>query len=482
LEAVEAVANAEGDLEIVEVLSALVDHSLLKQVLGVDGEPRYSMLETVREYGWEELAVSSEEAEIRRRHAAWCLDAAVTAGHVLWTDYNPRVVERLETELANLLAARDWFEQAGDNTALTQLAAALGYFLYLSRHYREGREWMEQVLAIREPPTAEHARIMLWSGILDIGLGDDNAALKRLEQSADLARVLDLPDVEGVAVLGQRIVLEDRADYAEAEALLIRSLALLRKAGNDVVVPQAIYHLGVVAYGRGEMTLARERWEEALALAQDQGNAVAISWCQEMLGLLAAEQGDLERSADALGQVVDRLTDTMHQHQLEDSLAVIAVLGSVCDADELAARLFGTAHAARASGHASTPPESEAYERVTERLRTALGVVAYEEAFTEGGVQGITAALADARAVLGAARALVERDHEPITKVNSYGLTSRELEVLHLLAAGRSNEQIGDALFISPRTAQTHVTHLLAKLGLTNRTEAASFAHKHQIN
>jgi tetratricopeptide (TPR) repeat protein len=211
-------------------------------------------------------------------------------------------------------------------------------------------------------------------------LGDDKAALKRLEQSADLARQLDLPDVEGVAVLGQGIVLEDRADYVEAEALLIRSLALLRQALNDVVVPQAMYHLGVVAYGRGEMTLARERWEEALALAQDQGNVVAISWCQEMLGLLAAEQGDLERSADALGQVVDRLTDTMHQHQLEDSLAMIAVLGSVCGADERAARLFGAAHAARASGHASTPPESGAYERATERLRTALGVLAYEVA------------------------------------------------------------------------------------------------------
>jgi ATP/maltotriose-dependent transcriptional regulator MalT len=285
-----------------------------------------------------------------------------------------------------------------------------------------------------------------------------------------LARQLDLPDVEGVAVLGQGIVLEDRADYVEAEALLIRSLALLRQALNDVVVPQAMYHLGVVAYGRGEMTLARERWEEALALAQDQGNVVAISWCQEMLGLLAAEQGDLERSADALGQVVHRLTDTMHQHQLEDSLAVIAVLGSVCDADELAARLFGAAHAARAIGHASTPPESETYERATERLRTALGVGAYEDAFTEGSMLEITAAL------------FAARDHEPISKANSYGLTSRELEVLHLLAAGRSNEQIGDALFISPRTAQTHVTHLLAKLGLTNRTEAASFAHKHQIN
>jgi DNA-binding CsgD family transcriptional regulator len=230
------------------------------------------------------------------------------------------------------------------------------------------------------------------------------------------------------------------------------------------------------------MTLARERWEEALALGQDQGNAVAASWCQEMQGLLAAEQGDLERSADALDQVVDRLTDTMHQHQLEDSLAVIAVLGSVCDADELAARLFGAAHAARASGHASTPPESVAYERAAVRLRTALGAVAYEEAFTEGRKQGITAALADARAVLDAARAIVERHQEPTSKANSYGLTSRELEVLRLLAAGRSNEQIGVALFISPRTAQTHVTHLLAKLGLTNRTEAASFAHKHQIN
>jgi predicted ATPase len=148
LEAVEAVANAEGDPEIVEVLSGLVDHSLLKQIRGNDDEPRYSMLETVREYGLEELAISGEEVDIRRRHAARCLGAAVTAGHVLWTDYNPRVVERLETGLANLRAAKDWFERAGDTTALTKLAAALGYFLYHSRHYHEGRDWMERVLAV----------------------------------------------------------------------------------------------------------------------------------------------------------------------------------------------------------------------------------------------------------------------------------------------------------------------------------------------
>ncbi len=64
---------------------------------------------------------------------------------------------------------------------------------------------------------------------------------------------------------------------------------------------------------------------------------------------------------------------------------------------------------------------------------------------------------------------------------DDHGLTPRELDVLRLLAAGRSNEQIGEALFISPRTAQTHVTHLLAKLGLANRTEAAAFAHRHGL-
>lgn len=435
------------------------------------------MLETVREFGLEQLVTSDEEAEVRGRHAAWCLSAAMAAGNILWTRYDPQVVEHLEADLANLRAARTWFIETGDSEALLHLASALGYFLYLARHYREGREWMEEALAIHEAPRPERARVLLWSGILSLGLGDDEAGNRCFEESAGLAHQLDLPGVEGIAVLGQGILLEDRAQYNAAEVLLTRALMLLEEARIDVVVPQAIYHLGVVAYGQGETKRARQRWEEALAMARGQGNPVAASWCLEYLGLQAAEQGDVERSAVALGEAVGQLDATMHRHQREDLLATLAVLGSACGANETAARLFGAANAATASGHAPTPPEATAYERAAKRVRKALGSLAYEQAFAIGRQQGNGAIAADAREVLAAAMSSGRSSSDP----EGHGLTPRERDVLRLLAKGHSNEEIGQLLFISPRTAQTHITHLLSKLGLTNRTEAAAFAHQNQL-
>lgn len=477
LAATEAVADPEGKLGTIERLAALVDQSLVRQETSPDGEPRYGMLETVREFGVEQLIASGEEAEVRSRHAAWCLRTAMAAGNILWTRYDPQVVEPLEADLANLRAARTWLIETGDTEAVLQLASALGYFLYLARHYREGREWMEEALAVNEAPRPERARVLLWSGILSLGLGDDDAATCCFQQSAGLAHQLDLPGVEGIAVLGQGILLEDRAQYNAAEELLTRALTLLRKARIDVVVPQAIYHLGVVAYGQGETKRARQRWEEALAMARGQGNPVAVSWCLEYLGLQAAEQGDVERSAVALVEVVDQLDATMHRHQREDLLATLAVLGGACGTYETAARLFGAAHAATASGHTPTPPEATAYERAAQRIRSALGSRVFEHAFAIGQQQGNEAIAADAREVIAVAMSSGWSSPDP----DGHGLTPRERDVLRLLAKGHSNEEIGQLLFISPRTAQTHITHLLSKLGLTNRTEAAAFAHQHQL-
>ncbi|MDP9356600.1 MAG: helix-turn-helix domain-containing protein, partial [Chloroflexota bacterium] len=147
-EAAEAVADPAGELGVVNGLAVLVDQSLLRKEDDPDGEPRYRMLETVREYALERLDASGEEAAVRDRHAAWCLALAEAAGAVLWTTYDPGVVARLEAEHPNLRAALTWFAQASDGEALLRIGATLGRFWYVAGHAREGRGWLERALAL----------------------------------------------------------------------------------------------------------------------------------------------------------------------------------------------------------------------------------------------------------------------------------------------------------------------------------------------
>jgi DNA-binding CsgD family transcriptional regulator len=66
----------------------------------------------------------------------------------------------------------------------------------------------------------------------------------------------------------------------------------------------------------------------------------------------------------------------------------------------------------------------------------------------------------------------------PPSPAASLGLTQREVEVLALVAEGKTNRQIGETLFITPKTASIHVSRILAKLGVTGRGEAAAVAHR----
>jgi DNA-binding CsgD family transcriptional regulator len=265
---------------------------------------------------------------------------------------------------------------------------------------------------------------------------------------------------------------EDRGEYDTAEAHLTRSLDRFTRPSDNVNVLIGVYHLGVVAYGRGETVRARQRWEETLAAARARGELVVAAWCLEHLGLLAAEQGDVQVAAAALGEWLVLGTGAAYRHARGPVLAALAVLGDACGQSEEAARLLGAADAAAAATgwRMAEPPEGMAYERAAARLRAALGEAAYEQAVAAGRGQGAEAIAAHVDAVLGAASTA----NGPAP--DGHGLTSRELEVLRLLAEGRTDRDIAGALFISRRTASNHVAAILAKLDVSDRRAAAAAA------
>jgi len=383
LEAAEVIGGGAG-VDPFEGVASLLDKSLLQEEDGPDGERRYLMLETVREYGLERLAASGEEPAVRDRHAAWCLALAEAAGAVLWTTYDPAVVARLEAEHPNLRAALAWFARASDGEALLRIGAALGRFWYVAGHAREARGWLERALALAPAaPTPARARALLNAGLQALSLGDAEAAFRDHEAAAAVARELGLAEEEAVGNLGQGVALSYQGAFDAAEARFAAALPQFRQTGNSAYQLGTTYHLGVAAHGRGEADRARRLWEETLTAARARGELVFAAWCLESLGFLAVEQGDLLEAAATLGERLAVGRSVLHRHHRGELLATLALLGDACGQVETAARLLGAAETAEGSGHFD-PPVGLASARAAERLRQALGAAAYEQALAAG--------------------------------------------------------------------------------------------------
>jgi predicted ATPase/DNA-binding XRE family transcriptional regulator len=284
LEAAEAVCGEVGDrqVEVLAGLESLVDQSLLV-VAEQDGEPRFRMLETVREYALERLAASREIDQVRRRHAEAFLRLAEEAeregaatDHSVW-------LARLERENDNLRAALAWsLEQEGSGEMALRLAGALVWFWAERLDMSEGRRWLEQSLALS---TSSHvaeryprawARVVTGIGVLASMQGDFATARTYAEQGVAIWRTLD--DKRGLAsALGTlRWVVQRQGDHDQARSLLDELVELSQDEGTVQERARALRGLGSAELQQGNLTAARSRFEEALALSRKIGDAVSV--------------------------------------------------------------------------------------------------------------------------------------------------------------------------------------------------------------
>jgi non-specific serine/threonine protein kinase len=473
LEAAETVASGTDITnDILDVVASLVEQSLLREVDGPGGESRYLMLETVREFGLEQLVAAGEEAATRERHAAWCLSFASRETAGLSPIVHSDSVDRLEAEHPNLRAALTWLDRESRATDLLTLVAALGWFWYLGGHYREGLGWLERALAVSgDGRTREHARVLCDAGNLARVLGAPEAAMY-LEQARALAQTLGHVDLETDASLILGISAEDRGDYASAEKSLTAGRELAEQAGDPWLPIVADYHLGVVAYGRGDTVEAAALLEEACSAALALDDPLVPAWGLTYLALIACAQDEPARAADLLRQLLASASTSGLRHHHREFLAAMAVLASIIGAAESTARLFGAADT-ESYGSPRDLPETVAYEDAEAVARKQSGDDAYDEAWRTGQRLRPEEISAEVDRVLTVAE---ETGSRPTPDRDGARLTPREREVLRLLVEGCSNPEIADALFISPRTAETHVTHILAKFGVTTRAEAAARA------
>jgi predicted ATPase/DNA-binding CsgD family transcriptional regulator len=474
LEAFEAVCGdlATPGLDALAALTSLVDKSLVRLVETPDGTARYLMLETIREFAEEQLAASGDETDARQCHAQWCLSIVGDAPSPLRQVTKLAELSRLEAEQANFRAALGWLEASGDTTTLLKLVASLGYFWYLAGHDPEGLEWHRRALArATDEKAPQYIDALIGAGHLAQTLNDVTArsyldkGLMLAQASGDAAR-----QAHASVILG--IMAEDNGDYQEAEALLTSSLNVSRQAGLRWSQICTHYHLGIVAYGKGDRDRARVVLEEAREMAQAIEDMLIPIWSASYLVLIACEEGDLRGAADALRQA-----HPSDVHRNSNLYGAAAVLAAALGEWESAARLLGAA----ASQLHDVPfplPERTAFERAEASARQQLGAAAYAVAWESGRHQrsaDITAEVSRLLTVAEQARSPRAAGHEPSL------LTVREQEVLRLLIEGRSNREIAEQLFISPRTATTHVTNILGKFGVETRAAAVTYAFQHDL-
>ena len=483
LEAAAAVALGEHPAaglrgQVLEGISSLLDKSLLRQETRPDDEPRVLMLETIRDYGLERLDAAGEGAEMRRRHALYFLGLAEETDRHLDGPDEPVWLERLEAEHDNLRAALAWLlEQPAESEAGLRLAGALGEFWMVHAHLDEGRRWLERALAVsRDVPSAARANALVQAADLARMQGDDEQAGELA--AAGLALYRELGDKPGIA----RALLEVGAqaatagDVERAVALCEEGLALAREEDSPLAGSHLIV-LGEAARGRGDDDRAVACYAEALALARARGQTSIMAYALNNLGLVATRQGRDDRAAALFAEALGLWQALGERWAMTETLEGLAVIAGKRGQAERAARVLGAVEELNETlGAPWSPAEPAQFERAMVSVRATLGEAGFAAAWAAGRALPLEQTIAEAAAV--AATAMGPGPAPTGDPTARRGLTRRELEVLRLIAEGRTNREIAETLAISRRTVTTHTTGIFTKLEVGSRTAAIATARR----
>jgi predicted ATPase/DNA-binding winged helix-turn-helix (wHTH) protein len=296
LEAAEAVCNTTRDLDIdlFEGLLSLVDKNLVQRVDRVEAEPRFAMLETIREYALERLTDSGEQSATRRAHAAYCLVLAEEGNPELDPADRARWLTQCDVEIDNFRFALDWLFQTLELNWALRLCMALFRFWDMREHLTEGRARMEAVLRLAGAQRSkERAKVSHFVGALATAQGDYPAAGHFLEQSLSLYE--ELGDESGIAsslnALG--VLARDRGDYSAAQSNFERSLACWRMLSDRLAIARCLHNLANVVKVHGDYPRAQWALSEAAEIFQALGDSTGGAWSLNQQGDIARAQGDM---------------------------------------------------------------------------------------------------------------------------------------------------------------------------------------------
>jgi DNA-binding CsgD family transcriptional regulator len=416
-----------------------------------------------------------------------------------------RSAEKLLAQCAELAA------ELGDDWCLGQALEGLGYTYLRWGNALEARRRFDEALAVGRR-SGDHFRILWvsgWLGVTAVFRGDLAEARSTLEETlAALRRTKDKVFTSAaLCFLGYTLLC--LGEYTSGRACLDESLALGRdaesfvygislsflaiaaRAEGDLEMARrhgeeahttALYQsllYGLVPYGLGcaelaggELVPARSHLDEAVSGSRDKQDGWTLGMALVARAQLHRAEGELKQGESVLHEALDLHKNLDAKLGVVDALEALAAIAVGHESLTEAARLLGAADALRKTiGYVRFPSEREAHEADVTVTREGLGLEAFEAAWNEGAAMSMDEAIAYAQRGRG------ERKR-PSAGWDS--LTPAELDVVKLVGEGLTNPQIGDRLFISKRTVQTHLYRIFAKLAISSRAELAAEAARRE--
>ena len=417
IDAAEVVAGekARGDIpanqHVLDIIASLLDKSLLCRIDHNDGEPRFGMLETIREFALDRLTASGEEEQTRRRHAEYFLALAERSEPGFYGPGQAESVALLTREHANIRAALAWTLEAGDASTGLRLAVTLGRFWHVGGHLGERQRWLERALeGSPDAPATLRAKALRLLGDGAWDTGDPAEAQDFYDRSLALAHEANdrLRIAEALMGVGA-LAAEQRGDFAAAETHLAQSVALREEIGDrwgaaltrlnlaeiatargDRVtarslieaalaswqtldyrqgIGRALYMLAQMDEERGDTAAAFARYEESLAVWRVVGYRAGVAEAAESAGWLSLGRGEHAAATSLFAESLDIWREMGSRRGIAPSLEGCAALAVVSGQPEIALRLAGTA--ARLRETIGAAPSSLDCSRLEPWLRLA---------------------------------------------------------------------------------------------------------------
>ena len=459
-ERVAAIAPLDRDL-IEPLLADLVDQSMV--VFDVERD-RYRVIEAMREYGLERLLEAGEESAVAAQHRAWMVERAEVADRSWFGPDQAAVLAEMTAEAENLRAALESCRQTSAHEDGLRLATASLWYWVTRASLGEAARWFE-AFAGRSPDPGLGARASWRAGYIAVLQGRHPEARDLLERADRLAEQAGDPATRAYA----RMITCLRVMYerSEEDALALAHEGLEDPAADAMCRCWAFIGVGLASFLRQDWEECRRASLSGIAMCDEVGE----TWNKELhlrsLAYAEWQLGDPRAAESTLFEALRidrRLDDIWHLAWTTETLAWVSV---DLRREQRAARLLGMAAGFWAqSGSGLAGPWREFHAVATERLRHRLGEPRLTQEIAVG-------ARLDRAA--GLSFALEERPASLTSPTDRLGLSPREAEIARLVGDGLGNREIGERLFLSSRTVEKHVEHVMDKLGVDSRAEIAAW-------
>lgn len=494
---IEGVCNVDGEssLDILDLLSSLVDESLVRRIDGATSEAHFDLLESIREYGLDRLEARGETELMRARHAERYCQMVEAAETGIKGPAQREWLDRLALEHANARAALSWAIERDEQTLALRLAAALGAFWQVRDHLTEGQDWLEQALQMGTGgPSNIRAKALNAAGALAFLRGEHARAADLQLESIDLWRQVGDDTGRAAAMHNLARAVHYQREYERAGQLYQETLALRREIDDRRGMAATLNSLGVLMRDCEDDVAALALYQESLALHRQLQDLWGQALLLNNMSRISRDGNKLEETQALSVESLALFVELGDRHGVTWVVSNLSIVAQRQQALERAARLIGATEAIRETLGAAplslSPGERAIYDEAIRITRETLGPAEFGRLQAAGRAMAFDEIVEFARQVAhdpmaSSARPLAEvvapadvsvsaPDSQPRpARVQVGPLTRREAEVAAQVARGLTNKQIARELVVSEGTVGVHLERIFGKLGIRSRAQLA---------